>query len=174
LLDVTLAPSGTALELRRRYPRIRAWGGDAVIPLPGLTVRAEAAWVESRRNDSDDYGLWVLQAERQQSEWLFLGGYVGEWVTEDRDVLAFAPDRGLARGIVGRASYSLDSSRNLVLESVVRRNGDGFYLKAEYSHGLGSHWRLTLQGLVIRGEDDDFIGQFRRNSFVRPRARFSF
>ena len=174
LLDVTLVPTGTALQLRRRYPRIRAWGGDAVVPLPGITVRAEAAWLESRREENDDYGLWVLQVERQQGEWLFLGGYVGEWVTEERNVLAFAPDRGLAKGIVGRASYNFDSNRSVILESVTRRNGDGFYLKTEYSHGLGSHWRITLQALLIRGDEADFIGQFRRNSFVRPRARYSF
>jgi hypothetical protein len=62
----------------------------------------------------------------------------------------------------------------VIVESVTRPNGDGFYLKTEYSHGLGSHWRVALQALLIRGDEADFVGQFRRNSFVRPRARYSF
>ena len=68
----------------------RAWGGDAVLPFPGLAIKGEAAWLKSRDKEADDYGLWVLQGERQQGEWLFIGGYVGEWVSVDRAALRSA------------------------------------------------------------------------------------
>jgi len=174
VLNVALAPTRTAIRVDRRYPAIRAWGTDVVAPLPGLTLKLEAAWLQARFRDADDYGLWVIQGERQQGPWLFTGGYVGEHVTEDRGVLSFAPDRGLARSVIGRASYTSDTSRNFVFETVARRDGDGLYTKAEYSHPLPSNWRITLQFVLLRGEDDDFLGQYRRNSFTRARARLSF
>jgi hypothetical protein len=174
LLDVVPTPSADALIVSRRYPSIQAWGGDAVAPLRGLTLRAEAAWRESRNEDTDNYGLWVVQAERQQASWLLLGGYVGEWLSEDRDAFGYAPDRGLARSIVARASHTSESSRTFLIEAVVRRNLDGLYLKSEYSRPIGSAMRATVQFLLIRGDIEDFFGQYRRNSWALTRARYSF
>ena len=64
--------------------------------------------------------------------------------------MTFAPDRGLTRSIVGRASYTIDPTRSLTFESAVRQNGDGVYAKAEYSQARGQHWRATVTGVAHR------------------------
>jgi hypothetical protein len=166
------APDG-ALLVSRTHPDVQGWGGDLAATIPGVTVKAEAAWLRARSRDADDYGLWVLQAERQQGAWLIIGGYVGEWVTESRGRLRFAADRGLARSAIGRVSRAFDGGSTVSFESVARQNGDGLYLKAEYSRPWGQV-RLTFQALAIDGEDGDFLGQYRRNSLSGARARWSF
>jgi hypothetical protein len=174
LLDVTVPATRDRALIGRRYPAIRAWGADAAVPLPGVTLKAETTWQEATSNDADDYGLWVVQAERQQADWLLIGGYVGEWVTAERGALSFAPDRGLAKSLIGRASRTLERNRSVLVEAVARQNGDGLYAKGEYSHGVGAHWRVTLQGVLLRGSIDDFLGQYRLNSWTGARTRFSF
>jgi hypothetical protein len=47
-------------------------------------------------------------------------------------------------------------------------------VKGEFSDALASHWRLTLSGVGITGDSDDFIGQFSRNSHVSVGLRFNF
>jgi hypothetical protein len=173
-LEVGLDRRDAAVLVRRVYPGIRVWGAELVAPLAPLTLRAEGAWLQARRQDADEYVLWVLQAERQQGEWLLIGGYVGEHATHDRGELAFAPDRGLARAVVGRAAWTIDDRRSLAIEGVVRQDGDGLSVKTEYSHGVSARWRVTLRLLAIRGGDGDFLGQYRRNSFSGLSARFSF
>jgi hypothetical protein len=148
--------------LTRVYPRIRAYGADAAVALPWFTVKVEASY------------LYVLQLERQTGEWSFVGGYTGEHVTGRRVPLSFAPDRGLTRAFVGRASYTIDPNRSLAFDAVVRRNGDGAYVKAEYSQAYGQHWRVIVDGALIRGEDGDFLGQYHRNSHGILRVRYSF
>jgi hypothetical protein len=165
------APSGP-LVIARVYPPIRSYGADAAVPLPWFAIKGEAAYVTSPT--SDEYLLYVLQLEKQRGEWLFLGGYVGEVTTRKRAALFFAPDRGLSRSIVARASYTIDANRRVELESAVRQNGDGVYAKAEYSQARGQHWRATVSAVVLAGERDDFIGQYRRNSHVRLTIRYSY
>jgi hypothetical protein len=174
LLDVTVPAARDRVFVGRRYPAIRAWGADAAVPLPGVTLKAETTWQQATSEDADDYGLWVLQAERQQADWLLIGGYVGEWVTAERGALSFAPDRGLARSLIGRVSRTLESNRSVLVEAVARQNGDGLYVKGEYSHGVGAHWRVTMQAVLLRGSIDDFLGQYRLNSWAGTRTRFSF
>jgi hypothetical protein len=123
---------------------------------------------------SDEYVLYVIQLERQTGEWSFVGGYAGQHVTRNRALVTFAPDRGLTEAIVGRASYTIDVNRSLAFEAAVRQNLDGEYVKAEYSHARGGHWRATVSGTLIRGELDDFIGQYNRNSHVTLALRYSF
>ena len=171
---LAVTPTGpAAATISRHYPAIRAYGADLVVPFGAFAFKAEAAWLEARAGDTDDYGLYVLQVERQQGEWFLLGGYVGEVVGTDRQALTFAPDRGLAGSLVGRASYTIDINRSFAIESVARRNG-GVYAKADYSHVVGGHWRVTLRLLVIHGQADHYIGQYRRNSFAGTLARFSY
>jgi hypothetical protein len=158
----------------RRYPAIRAIAADLVVPVRVLALKAEAAWLASRHRDADDYGLYVVQAERQQGEWLWIAGYVGEFATTDRGALSYAPDRGLARSVVGRASLTIDSNRSLAIESVVRQDGDGWYAKADYSQTFGGHWRATWRVTLIQGAVHDYLGQYRRNSFAGTQARFSY
>ena len=75
-----------------------------------------------------------------------------------RAALTFAPDRGLTRSIVGRASYTIDPNRSVAFETAIRQNGDGAYGKAEYSQARGQHWRATLTGALIGGEPTIFSG----------------
>jgi hypothetical protein len=176
--------------LLRAYPAIRAYGADGAVPTHWFTLKVEAEYFTLRSSDAapatptggdglppaltDDYVLFGIQLERQTGEWLFVGGYIGDVVTEHRSAIAFAPDRGLAKSFVGRASYTIDPRRSLAFEGVVHQNGQGLYAKVEYSESRGQHWRVTLSGVGIAGSDNDFIGQYHRNSNVSATVRYSF
>jgi len=160
--------------LRRSYPSIRSYGGDAAVPTRWFTIKGEAAYLASPDADADDYVLYVVQLERQSGEWLLVGGYAGEHVTARRALLSFAPDRGLTRSLVARGSYTIDTNRSAAFETTVRQNGDGVYLKGEYSQAHGAHLRTTVSGAVIQGKADDFLGQYRRNSHMSVSGRYSF
>jgi hypothetical protein len=168
-------PTGlVVLPVARVFQRMRMWGGDAAMPTRWFTIKGEAGYFTSPDQTADEYVLYVIQLERQTGEWLLIGGYAGEAVTEDRLSVTFAPDRGLARTILGRASYTIDVNRSLAIEGSVRQNGDGLYLKGEYSQARGQHWRVTLSAALIRGETDDFLGQYRLNSNIGLAVRYSF
>jgi hypothetical protein len=153
---------------------MRSYGGDAAVPMRWFSVKAEAAYSTSDTPATDDFVLYVIQLERQSGEWALVGGYAGEIVTARRAAAIFAPDRGLTRSILGRASYTIDPARSLTLESAVRQSGDGVYAKAEYSQARGQHWRATASGVAIAGHSDDFLGQYHRNSHVAVTLRYSF
>ncbi len=58
---------------------------------------------------------------------------------------------------------------------MVRQDGDGLLAKAEYAHGVGQHWRVTLRMIVIRGAETDFLGRvLGSNSFGGSQVRYSF
>lgn len=160
--------------IARVYPPIRTYGADAAVPLPWFTIKGEAAYFTSPSPTTDEYVLCVVQLEKQRGEWVFLGGYAGEVTTRKRAALTFAPDRGLSRSIVARASYTIDANRRVEIESAVRQNGAGLHAKAEYSQARGQHWRATVTAIVLAGERDDFIGQYRRNSNVRLAIRYRY
>ena len=162
------------VDFARVFPPIRMYGGDAAIPARWFTVKGEAAYFTSSSATTDEYVLYVVQLERQTGEWVFVGGYAGEKVTRNRAALSFAPDRGLSRSILARAAYTIDPNRSFEVEGAVRQNGDGIYLKGEYSQSRGQHWRTTIAGVAIGGDLDDFLGQYRRNSHLRLTVRFSF
>ena len=172
-IEALVEPPGT-INLIRLYPSLRSYGGDAAMPTRWFTVKAEAAYSTSDTPHTDDFVLYVVQLERQSGEWVFVGGYAGEVVTARRAAATFAPDRGLTRSIVGRASYTIDPARSLTFESAVRQNGDGVYARAEYSQAHGQHWRATVTGVAIAGQSDDFLGQYHRNSHVAAMLRYSF
>ena len=173
-VDVRVAGLPPAIEVTRVYPAIRSYGGDAAVPLRWLTIKGEASYFTSSTPGTDEYVLYVVQLERQTGEWLLVAGYAGEVVTNQRAALTFAPDRGLTRSLVGRASYTIDPARSVTFESAVRQNGDGAYAKVEYSQARGAHWRATATGTLIRGDPGDFLGQYRRNSHVVLALRYSF
>ena len=156
------------------YPAIRMYGADAAAPTRWFTIKAEAAYFTSSSIAADEYILYVVQIERQTGEWVLVGGYAGEAVTERRGSLTFAPDRGLTRSLVGRASYTLDVNRSIAFEGAFRQNGDGEYAKLEYSQARGQHWRATLTAVGIGGHADDFLGQYHRNSHFTATVRYSF
>ena len=173
-VDVVLTPIPERIGMRRMYPAMRSFGVDAAAPLPWATIKAEAAYSVSPMGQSDDYVLYVVQFERQTGEWAFVGGYAGDIVTRRRAALPFAPDRGVARALVGRASYTVDANRSVAFECAVRQTGDGAYAKGEYSQAYAANWRATVSGTLIRGEPMDFIGQYRRNSNISVSLRYSF
>jgi hypothetical protein len=180
-LLTTVAGSGVpTVLLTRTYPSIRAYGADAAVPTRWVTVKAEAEYFQALDSDpvsgvaSDDYLLYVVQVERQTGEWVLVGGYAGEVVTTRRSALTFAPDRGLTRALVGRASYTVDPRRGVAFEGALRQNGDGVFARAEYSETRGQHWRLTFTVVGVAGRDDDFLGQYHRNSHGIASIRYSF
>jgi hypothetical protein len=170
----TAEPLSVEIDVTRVYPALRAYGADAAVPTRWFTVKGEASYFTSKTASADEYVLYVIQLERQSGEWLFVGGYAGEIVTERRAAMTFAPDRGLARSFVGRASYTIDPNRTVAVEGVVRQNGQGVWATAEYSEARGAHWRVTAKGSLIRGDADDFLGQYRLNSHVTLALRYSF
>ena len=156
------------------YPQMRMYGGDAALPLRWLTIKGEAAYFTSKTSYEDEYVLYVIQLERQAGEWFFVGGYAGEVVTRTRSSFDFAPDRGLARAWLGRAGYTIDTNRSVALETAIRQNGHGLWTKLEYSQAIGQHLRATAGMGLIRGRQDDFLGQYRRNSHLTITLRYSF
>ncbi len=174
LIDAALVPGRPQVAFSRLYPQMRMYGGDVAVPLRWVTVKGEAAYFTSSTALADEYVLYVVQVERQAGEWFFVGGYAGEKVTERRAVLEFAPDRGLTRAVLARAGYTIDTNRSVAVEAAVRQNGDGMWLKFEYSQAFGQHWRATAGFAWIRGEQDDFLGQYHRNSHAILALRYSF
>ena len=171
---VDVKPNPPHVDAAAIYPAIRSYGGDAAVPLRWLTIKGEAAYVTSSSLTSDEYVLYVLQLERQTGEWVFVGGYAGEAVTEHRSRLPFAPDRGVTRALLGRASYTIDPNRSVTFEGALRQTGAGGYARGEYSQAYGQHWRATAAGTLVRGEPSDFFGQYRRNSHITLSLRYSF
>jgi hypothetical protein len=173
-IDVKASPSLLAVELTRVYPDLRMYGGDLAVPTRLITLKGEAAYFTSSSSATDQYVLYVVEVERQTGEWLLDAGYAGEVVTSSSAAVPFAPDRGTARSFIGRASYTVDPRRTVAIEAAVRESGEGVYVKGEYSEAWGQHWRLTMTGVGIGGHQDDFLGQYNRNSHGSIGLRFSF
>lgn len=162
------------VALRREYAPLRSAGVDAALPLPWFTLKGEAAWLTTSSPIVDDVVQYVIQMERQTGEFSLVWGYAGEAVTTSRSVFDFAPDRGLTSAFLGRAAYTLGPTRDLAVEAAVRQNLDGLVVKGWLSQAVGNHWRWTLGATVIAGEEDDFLGQYRRNSHLVASLRYSF
>jgi hypothetical protein len=161
--------------LERFYPKMLMAGGDVAVPARLFTLKTEAAHFSSSDPRSDNYGLYVVQLERQTGEWFFVGGYAGEVITKRGSLSAdFAPDRGLTETFLGRAGYTIDTNRSVAWEAAARANGGGLWMKTEYSQAFGQHWRTTLNLTLIRGDIGDFLGQYRRNSYGLLIVRYSF
>jgi hypothetical protein len=173
-IEALVPPSQDVIELTRVYPALRGYGGDLAIPLSWATIKGEGEYFTSPDSTNEEYVLYVIEIERQTGEWVLVGGYAGEVVTTPLATLSFAPDRGIAKSFLGRAAYTVDPRRTVVIEGAVRQNADGFYVKGEYSEAFGQHWRLTLTGVGIAGQEDDFLGQYHHNSHASVGLRFSF
>ena len=170
----SITPTGLQVPVTRVYPTMWMVGGDAAVPLPVLTLKGEAAFFGTDDPRADQYWLYVIQVERQSGEWMFIGGYSGEVVTTSRVQVAFAPDRGLTKAFLGRASYTIDTNRSLAFEGAVRQNGDGTWLRFEYSQASGQHLRVTARATIIAGEPTDFFGRYDRNSHLTIGLRYSY
>ncbi len=171
-IESRVQPGG--IELSRVYPSLRSYGADLAVPTPVVTLKGEAAYFTSPAGTSDEYVLYVVELERQVREWVLVGGYAGEVVTKSSDSIPFAPDRGIARSFLGRVSYTVDPRQSVAIEGAARQNGDGVYIKGEYSRALAQRWRFTATAVGIGGHADDFLGQYKRNSHGSLALRFSF
>ena len=168
-------PGGIQVDIQRFYPKMIMAGGDIAATTRWFTLKGEAAHFSSSDDRADEYALYVLQLERQSGEWFFVGGYAGEAITRHGSRTAdFAPDRGLTRTLLGRAGYTIDANRSIAFEAAVRQNGDGVWVKSEYSQLFGQHWRATLNFTLIRGDSRDFLGQYARNSHGLLVVKYSF
>jgi len=117
--------------------------------------------------------LYVVQVERLVKEWAFVGGYAGSYTTRaPATPLQFAPDRGFAKSFVGHAGLTINANSSLAFDTAIRAHGS--FVKFEYTRAKGQHWRATAGGAWIRGDMDDFLGQYQRNSYVSLAIRYSF
>jgi hypothetical protein len=166
--------SGRTINLTRVFPRLRTYGADVAIPTRWLTLKGETAYFKSPSDLFDAYVLYVVEVERQTGEWVLTGGYAGEALSHADSVLSFDPERGLARSIIGRASYTVDPRRSVAIEAALRQSGDGQYVKGEYSQAVGGRLRLTVTGVGLAGDANDFLGRLKRNSHISTALRLSF
>jgi hypothetical protein len=172
LLQSAIKPN--EMDFQRYFPQMRMYGSDLAIPLKVFRLKAEAAYFTSTAKEADEYLLYVLQLECKTPNWSLMGGYAGEAITRKGEGVPFAPDRGLARAFLGRAAYTIDATRAVSLETAVRQNGDGLWLRSEYAQAWGQHWKATAGMTILRGEPKDFLGQYRKNSFFNLSFRYIF
>jgi hypothetical protein len=172
--SATFNPLANAIDFVRTYPELRLYGADAAVPLRWFTIKAEAAYYTSPDHQQDQYVIYVVQFERQIKELSLVAGYAGDAITARTPTLQFSPELGFARAILAHAQYAIDSNRSVAVDAAVRQNGAGSWLRAEYSQAFGQHWRATAGYSWIRGDDNDFLGQYHRNSFALLALRYSF
>jgi hypothetical protein len=178
-LLIPTEPVPQILYIQRFYPKIRTFGTDAAIPFPWFTLKTEAAFFDSRENSvnaprSDTYVLWVAQLERQIRQWVIAAGYAGQTVFDHRYPNYFDVDRGLTKTFFAKAVYNLNAPTSLSIETAIRQNGQGALANIEYSRQLANHWRVIGGITILAGARDDFLGQYRRNSFGILKLRYSF
>jgi hypothetical protein len=179
LLIPLVETAAQTLYVQRFYPKIRTYGTDAAVPLRFFTIKTEAAFFESRETSvnalrSDTYLLWVAELERQVRQWVFAAGYAGQTVFDQRYPIYFDPERGLTKTFLAKAIYNLDAPTSISIETATRQNGDGTWSTFQYSRQLAAHWRVIAGITVIAGARNDFLGQYRRNSFGMLKFRYSF
>jgi hypothetical protein len=172
-------PASQILRVQRFYPKIRTYGTDAVIPFHALTIKTEAAFFQSRENSvnaprSDTYLLWVAELERQVRQWVIAAGYAGQTVFDYRSPIYFDPERGLTKTVLVKAVYNPDAPTSVSFETAIRQNGEGTWATFEYSRQVAMHWRLIGGITAITGIRNDFLGEYRRNSFGTFKVRYSF
>jgi hypothetical protein len=156
------------------FAQLRMAGGAVAAPNRWFTIKAEGGYFFSSTPAADNYFQYVVQAERQSGEWTFVGGYAGEYVTARRNLFDFAPDRGLTRSFLGRASLQVNSRDTIAVDAALRQNGEGVWIRGEFTHSFNDHWSVRSGATFIRGQSTDFLGQFRRNSHVSVAFRYSF
>ncbi len=162
------------LDLNNYFARLRMVGGATAIPNRWFTLKGEGGYFSSSTPAADNYFQYVIQAERQSGEWTFVGGYAGEYVTVRRNLFDFAPDRGLTRSFLGRASLQVNPRDTVAIDTALRQNGDGVWMRGEFIHTFNDQWSVRVGGSVIRGRTSDFLGQYGRNSNANFAFRYSF
>ena len=120
-----------------------------------------------------NYALYVVQVERQVKEWSLAGGYAGEAVVNRAaNPLLFDPEQGFAKSFVGRAAWTIDPSRTLTIEAVVRSASPS---REPSIRRASDNTGARRRGVAwIRGSMTDFLGEYRRNSYGSLAIRYSF
>jgi hypothetical protein len=90
------------IGISRTYSDLRSYGGELSIPTQVVSLKGEASYFTSPSSTSEEYVLYVIEAERQVREWIFDGGYTGEVVTKTRPGFPFGAERGVARSLSRR------------------------------------------------------------------------
>ncbi len=103
-----------------------------------FTVKTEAAYYTSPDHQQDEYVIYVIQFERQIKELSIVAGYAGDAITARTPTLQFSPELGFARAVLAHAQYTIDSNRSVSVDAAVRQNGQGSWLRAEYSQAFGA------------------------------------
>jgi hypothetical protein len=178
-LLIPAEPVSQTLYVKRFYPKIRTYGTDAAFPFHLITIKTEAAFFQSRETSpnaprSDTYLLWVAQLERQVRQWVIAAGYAGQTVFDYRTPTYFDPERGLTKTALLKAVYNPDAPTSVSFQTAIRQNGEGTWATIEYSRQVATHWRLIGGITGITGVRNDFLGQYRRNSFGVFKVRYSF
>jgi hypothetical protein len=172
--NVQVDALASRLTYSRMYPALRLYGGDLTVPLSRFTLKTEGAYYTSPTKNQDEYVLYLLELERQIREVHIIFGYSGEVVTAHGNALQYLGERGFARGLISHVLYTLDSNRAVTLDTFVRQNGASSLVSPAFSQSFREHWRATVGFAWLRGEANDFLGQYHRNSFVRAELRYSF
>jgi hypothetical protein len=158
----------------RVYPALRLYGGDLAVPVSSFTLKGEAAYYTAPTKRQDEYAIYLLQLERQIRELRVTFGYAGEVVTVHSDAQQFPGERGFTRAVIAHTDYKLDANRTISVDAFVRQNGRGSLIEPGFSQSFGDHWRATVRFAWLRGEENDFLGQYHLNSFAAAELRYSF
>ena len=119
-MQAIAAPKAAGILVRREYPRLETVGADASIPMSWVAIKAEWTWFRSETPEAARYHLYVVQPERQWHDWLFLGGYTGEYDT--RRSLAHRGRAAERRGSLRQDRILADVRRALARHSAGRRD----------------------------------------------------
>jgi len=172
--DEHINSASSTVTFSRMYPALRLYGVDFAIPLTSFAVKGEAAYYTSPGAQQDDYLLYVLEVEKQLKDLRITIGYAGEVVTAHSEALQYSAEEGFARAAIAHAQYVLDPNRTLTLDVFVRQDGRSSLLQPGYAQSFGGHWSATMSYVWLRGEENDFLGQYHRNSFAKAELRYSF
>lgn len=172
--NLQIDPAASRISYSRMYPALRLYGGDLTVPRSLFTFKAEGGYYTFPRTNHDEYVLYLLELERQIRDIHLTLGYAGEVVTAHGSALQYPGERGFARGLVAHTLYTVDSNRALSLDVFLRQNGTSSLLSPAFSQSFRDHWRVTVGFTWLRGEAQDFLGQYHRNSFARTELRYSF
>ena len=171
-VHIDTAPS--RISYARLYPSLRLYGADITVPRSLFTFKAETAYYTSSTKNQDQYVLYLLELERQVREAHITFGYAGEIVTAHGNTLPYPGERGFARGLISHVLYNLDANRALTLDVFLRHNGASSIVSPAFSQSFANNWRATVGFTWLRGEPNDFLGQYHRNSFVNAELRYNF
>jgi hypothetical protein len=161
-------------------------GGDFAATPHGIGVRGEMAFFrpESKENDSalvDDrnYMQYALGADKHYGEWFLLGEILGDSSFGHSQSNSQAgrfrfPDRGLGHSLLGRVERTINPWSSFRVTTIIRFSGHGFLLQPAYQYQVSQAWKAEAGILILGGNSDDFLGQYRDNTRLYVKLRKSF